>query len=110
MQDTGPAYAQAFGGCVAANRGRGQAIITSWLYGVTLRLLRDALATGGAEPFALRFLQAFPREFARPMLILALSGSSYVACSLYLCKPASSAASDISLSADSASWVREHLR
>lgn len=110
MQSKAPAYAQAFGGCVEAHRSRGQAIVASWLYGVTLRLLRDGWATGVAEQFVLRFVQAFPHEFARPMLILALSGGSYIACSLYLCKPASAPERDISLPADCANWVHQHLR
>lgn len=109
MQNTDPVHAQAFGVCVEANRVRGRAIVAPWLYGVSLRLLRDALATGRAECFVLRFLKAFPREFARPMLILALSGGSDLACSMYLCKPADAAARDIPLSADSASRVRRYL-
>ncbi|QVQ28197.1 hypothetical protein [Achromobacter deleyi] len=109
MQRKGPAYAQAFGGCVEAHRGRGEAPVASWLYGVTLHLLRDGWAAGVAEQFVWRFLEAFPREFGRPMLILALSGGSYITCSLYLCKPASAPERDISLPADSANWVRQHL-
>ena len=109
MRHTGPACAQAFGGCVEANRSRGQAIFASWLYGVTLRLLRDALATDSAGRFVTRFLQVFPREFARPMVILALSADSYVDCAMYLCKPATAPARDIALPADSGGWVRQHL-
>ncbi|MNL15827.1 hypothetical protein D3C87_1368380 [compost metagenome] len=110
MQSKSPAYAQAFGGCVEAHRSRGQATVASWLYGVTLCLLRDGWVAGVAEQFVLRFMQTFPREFARPMLILALSGGSDIACSLYLCKPANAPERDISLPADSASWVHQHLR
>ena len=109
MQSKAPAIAQAFGGCAEAHRALGLATVAPWLYGVALRLLRDALGAGDPDQLASRFLRAFPRELAHPMLILALSGDCYVACCLYLCKPADAAARDISLSGASADWVRQHL-
>lgn len=109
MLKTDPLHAQAFRRCADAYRGQGCGAIASWLYGVTLKLLRDAYAKGQGERFLSRFLQTFPPEFSRPLVLLALGGGSYAACSIYLCKPAGAAASDISLPAGAASWVRECL-
>lgn len=109
MQQTNPLHAQAFRSCADIYRGQGRGAVASWLYGVTLKLLRDAFAQGQAERFVLRLHQAFPSEFSRPLLILALGGGSYAACSIYLCKPAAAAASDISLPASSDNWVRQYL-
>ncbi|SSW66804.1 hypothetical protein [Achromobacter agilis] len=112
LQHTAPALAPAFGQQLEACRKLGGTKFSSWLYGVTLRLLRDSLAKGFAEPsdFALRFLRGFPQSLARPMITLALSSISYVACSIYLCKPACAAPQDISLPSDWKACLDRNLR
>lgn len=109
MLMTDPLHAQAFHRCADAYRGQGRGAIASWLYGVALKLLRDAFAMGHAERVVAPLLQAFPLEFSRPLLLLALAGGNYATCSVYLCKPAGAVARDIALPAGSARWVRQYL-
>lgn len=63
MQRIDPGFAQAFGRHAQSYRELGRAKFSSWLYGVTLRLLLDSVAAGLAEQpdFALRFLRRFPQ-------------------------------------------------
>ncbi|KGD86848.1 hypothetical protein JL37_28480 [Achromobacter sp. RTa] len=112
VQRTDPGLAQAFGQQMEACRTLGPAQFSSWLYGVTLRLLRDSLGKGLAElsDFALRFLREVPPSLARPMITLALSSISYVACTIYLCKPACAAARDILLPSDWKACVDRNLQ
>lgn len=99
MYSSDPALARTFGSCAQSYRERGPVALSSWLYGMALRLLRESGITGASElpDFAGRFLQALPQALARPMITLALSGISYVACAIYLCRPASAPSADIAL-------------
>ncbi len=112
VQCTDPALARAFGLQLESYRERGGAAYPSWLYGVSLRLLRDSAAKGLDEPsdFSLRFLRGLPPALARPMITLALSSISYAACAIYLCKPASAAAQDILSPSDRKARVDSNLR
>lgn len=110
MQGAGSWPAREFSASLEACRSQGQACVASWLYGVALQLLRQSLADSSAGRFAARFTEAFPQDFVRPMLVLALSGRSYAVCSIYLCKPAGAPARDFRLSRDSAGWMRRHVR
>jgi hypothetical protein len=112
VQRIDPGLARAFGQQAQSYRELGRAKFSSWLYGATLRLLRDSVAAGlaGQPDFALRFLGGFPQPLARPMITLALSSVSYVACAIYLCKPACAALRDISLPADWEACVARHQR
>ncbi|MGE8686049.1 MAG: hypothetical protein ACN6PJ_02860 [Achromobacter sp.] len=112
VQRTDPGLAPAFGQQIEACRKLGRARFSSWLYGVTLRLLRDSFGKGFAElsDFALRLLRGVPAPLARPMITLALSGISYVGCSIYLCKPACAVARDIPLPSDWKACVDRNLQ
>ncbi|MGY6273157.1 hypothetical protein ACXIUT_26075 [Achromobacter denitrificans] len=112
VQRSDPGLAPAFAQQADAYRKLGRVKFSSWLYGATLRLLRDSLAKGLAElsGFALRFLGGVPQSLARPMITLALSTVSYVGCAIYLCKPAGAAARDISLPSDWKACVDRSLR
>lgn len=93
----------------AAWRQQGPQRFSSWLFGITLGLLRQASAgdvRGGAgnpgenhpgaiaPDFAHRLAQALPAALAGPLQTLAQSGLDDTGCALFLCKPAAVALPD----------------